>query len=322
MTLLGEALEAIYRSPWSFRTLRAVGTARGEQHRLWVARPDRSRAEEDRENGTAVIVRNRDRWWMWNPDHGGIHGNDEEVGLGHEGALMHLLDPTPLLGLARLEATGEAEVLGRRAVLVRAVPRSDEEIMEPGWYVGSDGIELAIDLERGIALRAGDTHLNEVAFDEDLDAGLFVLEFPQGEEPKESRTVPPRVLDLDEASAVVSFGVLVPSALPDGCRLVRCVVPGEGPPDGLHMVYVVDPGALHSIEISEGPRVAEEERGAWSDWRTLTREGEELLVREDVGESWYRAMVLLDRHGTTAVVSSDLSLETVIGLAKSLEPIG
>jgi outer membrane lipoprotein-sorting protein len=322
MTLLGEALEAIYRSRWSFRTLRVVGTARGEQHRLWVARPDRSRAEEEGQNGTAVIVRNRGRWWMWSPDHGGMFGSDEEVGLGHEGALMHLLDPTPLLGVARLNTMGETEVLGRRAVLVRAVPRSDEEVIEPGWYVGSDGIELAIDLERGVALRAGDTHLNEVTFDEELDPGLFVLEFPEGEQPKESRIVPPRVLDLDEASAVVSFGVLVPSALPDGCRLVRCVVPGEGPPDGVHFAYVVDPGALHNIEISEGPRVAEEERGAWSDWRTLTRDGDELLVREDVGESWYRAMVLLERHGTTAVVSSDLPLETVIGLARSLEPIG
>jgi hypothetical protein len=50
---------------------------------------------------------------MWNPDHGGMFGNDEEVGRGHEGALMHLLDPNALLGLARLEATGET-VTGRR----------------------------------------------------------------------------------------------------------------------------------------------------------------------------------------------------------------
>jgi hypothetical protein len=85
---------------------------------------------------------------------------------------------------------------------------------------------------------------------------------------------------------------------------------------------VVDPGALHSIEIFQGPRVAEEERRAWTDWRTLMRDGEELLVREDVGENWHRAMVLRERHGTTAVVSSDLPLETVIGLASSLEPIG
>ena len=49
---------------------------------------------------------------MWNPDHGGMFGTDEEVRLGHEGALMHLLDPNALLGLARLEATGET-VTGR-----------------------------------------------------------------------------------------------------------------------------------------------------------------------------------------------------------------
>jgi hypothetical protein len=321
VTLLGEALEAMYRSRWSFRTLRAAGVGRGERHRLWVARPDRSRAEEDREDGTAVIVRNHGRWWMWSPEHGGMFGNDEEVSLGHEGALMHLLDPTPLLGVALLEATRETHVLGRRAAVVPAFPRSAEEVIEPGWYIGSEGIELAIDLERGIALRAGDLHLDEVAFDEDLDTDLFVLEFPEGEQPKESRIAPPRVLDLDEASAAVSFRVLVPRALPNGSRLVRCLVPGEGPPDGLHIVYVVDPGALHTIEISQGPRVAEEERTAWSDWRTVMRDGDELLVREDVGESWYRAMVLLERHETTTVVSSDLPLETVIDLARSLEPI-
>jgi hypothetical protein len=320
VTLLGEALEAIYRSRWSFRTLRAAGVARGERHRLWVARPDRSRAEEDRGIGTAVIVRNQGRWWIWSPEHGGMFGN-EEVGLGHEGALKHLLDPTPLLGVTRLEATGEADVMGRPAVIVRAIPRSEEEVIEPGWQFGSDGIELAIDLERGVALRAGDVRLVDVAFDEDLDADLFVMEFPEGEEPKESRITPPRVLDLDEASAALSFTVLVPGELPQGSRLVRCVVPDEGPPDGLHMVYLIDPGALHSIEISQGPRVREEERTAWPDWRSLVRDGEDLLVREDIGEAWYRAMALLERHGTTAVVSSDLPLETVIGLARSLEPI-
>ncbi len=163
--------------------------------------------------------------------------------------------------------------------------------------------------------------MTEVVFDEDLGPDLFVLEFPEGEQPKESRIIPPRVLGLDEASTVVSFRVLVPTALPDGARLVRCTVPSEGPPDGLHMVYVVDPGALHSIEVSQGPRVAEE-RTAWTDWRSVPRDDDELRVREDVGESWYRAMVLLARHGTTAVVSSDLPLETVMGLARSLEPIG
>ena len=251
------------------RTLRAAGVARGERHRLWVARPDRSRAEEDRGTGTAVIVRNQGRWWMWSPDHGGMFGNDEEVQLGHEGWLMHLLDPTPLLGVARLEAMGEADAIGRPAVIVHAVPDPRRRSWSPAGSSVPMGIELAIDLERGVALRAGDVHLVDVAFDVDLDADLFAMEFPEGEEPKESRIAPPRVLDLDEASAALSFTVLVPGELPEGSRLVRCVVPGEGPPDGLHIVYVIDPGALHNIEISQGPRVAEEERTAWPDWRSL-----------------------------------------------------
>lgn len=321
VTLLGETLEAIYRSRWSFRAVRATGVARGERHRLWVGRPDRIRAEHNREEGSSVIVRAEGRWWMWHPDHGGMQGNDEEVGLGEEGALTHLLDPTPLLGIVRLEATGEADVLGRRAAVVRAVPRSVGEVSEPGWHVSLEGLELAIDLERGIALRAGDVRLTEVAFDEELDPGLFVLEFPSGEVPKEAVTIPPRVIDLSAASSLVPFTVLFPgSSLPEGSRLVRCTIPGEDPPDGLHLLYVVDPGALHTIGISQGPRVAAEERTAWADWRTVTRDGAEIWVREDETDTWYRAMALLERGGTAVVASSDLPLETVIAIARSLEP--
>jgi len=321
VTLLGDTLEAIYQSRWSFRTVRAIGVARGDGNRMWVGRPDRVRAEQDRGDGMSTIVRADGRWSMWRPDHGGMRGNDDEVSLGHEGALSHLLNPTPLLGVARLDVTGEAEVLGRRAAIVRAVPRSEEGMHEPGWHVPLEGLELVIDLERGIALKAGDVRLTEVSFDEDLDPGLFVLEFPSGEAPKEARMVPPLVIDLTEASSIVTFTILLPgSSLPEGSRLVRCSVPGEGPPDGLHLVYVVDPGALHTIEVSQGPRVATEELTAWTDWQTVSRDGVELQVREDKSETWYRAMALIERGGTTAVVSSDLPLENVIAIARSLEP--
>jgi hypothetical protein len=77
---------------------------------------------------------------MWNPDHGGMFGNDEEVRLGHEGALMHLLDPNEL-GLARLEATGET-VTGRPAAIVRAVPRSEDAVMEPGYPARENALAL------------------------------------------------------------------------------------------------------------------------------------------------------------------------------------
>ena len=122
---------------------------------------------------------------MWRPDHGGMQGNEEEVSLGNEGALTHLIDATPLLGIARLQAVEEVEVIGRRAAIVRAVPRSDEDVYEPGWHIPVAGMELAVDLERGIALRAADVALTRVSFDEDLEPALFVLEFPTGEPPPE-----------------------------------------------------------------------------------------------------------------------------------------
>lgn len=300
--------------------MRAVGVAEGDAHRLWVDRPDRLRAEHDGEGGTSSIVRSGPLWWMWHPDHGGMSGDDREVGLGHTGALTHLLDPTPLLGLARLEALGEDEVIGRRAIRLRAEPRTEDDVVEPGWYVIAEGLELAIDLERGIALSAGNVGLTEVVFDEDIPPETFVLEFPSGETPKESRIVPPRPVELSEASSLMHFTILLPRWLPDGARLVRSLVPGEEPTDGLHLGYVVDPGALHTIEISQGPRVTADEPTAWPDWRTTTRDGVDLQVREDLSESWHRAMVLLERRGTGALVSSDLPLESVVRIALSLEP--
>ena len=303
--------------------MRATGVAGDEARRLWVQRPDRLRAEHDRTDGTSTIVRAEGGWWMWRPDHGGMWGRDDEVSLGHEGALTHLLDPTPLLGIARLEAIDEAFVLGRRAALVIAVPRNGEEVFEPGWHVPRTGIELAIDLERGIALRAGDVRLTEVSFDEDLDAALFVLEFPPGNDaPRRSRDVPSRVVELSEASTIVDFTILVPGpVMPEGSHLVRCTLPGEDPADGLHLLYIVDPGAVSHIEVSQGPRVAAEELSAWPDWQSVSRDGERLLTREDDGESWHRAMALVERHGTAAVVRSDLPLETVIAIAASLVPV-
>lgn len=268
----------------------------------------------------STIVRSGPHWSMWHPDHGGMSGDDREVRLGHDGTLTHLLDPTPLLGVARLEALGEDEVIRRRAIQLRAEPRTEDDVVEPGWYVTAEGLDLAIDLERGIALRAGDVALTEVAFDEDIPPETFVLEFPSGEKPKESRIVPPRLLELSEASSLVRFTILLPRWLPTGARLVRCLVPGEEPPDGLHLGYVVDPGALHTIEISQGPRVTAEEPTAWPDWRTTTRDGVDLQVREDLSESWHRAMVVLERYGTGALVSSDLPLRSVIRIAFSLEP--
>ena len=323
MTLLGETLEAIYGSRRSFRTIHAAGVAHGEQHRLWVERPARLRAEHHREDGVSVIVRADGRWSMWRPDHGGMRGNDEEVSLGDEGALTHLLDPTPLLGVARMRAIDERDVLGRRAAVVKAVPRSDEDVFEPGWHIPADGLELAIDLERGIALRAGDVAMTEVSFDEHLDPGLFVLEFPAGEPPPEEvRAVTPHVVQLAEASSLVSFTILVPGdALPDGSHLVRCTMPGDDAADGVHLEYVVDPGAVHHFEVSQGPRVAAEEPTAWTDWRPLRRDGIDLMVREDQAASWHRAMALVERDGTAVVVSSDLPLETVIAIACSLEPV-
>ena len=210
---------------------------------------------------------------MWRPDHGGMQGNEEEVSLGNEGALTHLIDPTPLLGIARLRAVEDVEVIGRRAAILRAVPSIDEDVYEPGVAHpgGGHGTRRRPRARDRAARRRRGVDPGLVR--RDLDPAVFVLEFPAGEPPEEVRVATPRVVTLSEASSLVSFTILVPGdALPDGLHLVRCSLPGDDAAYGLHLAYVVDPGAVHHIEVSQGPEVAAEEPVAWSDWRALHRE--------------------------------------------------
>jgi len=319
---LGDALEAIYESRWSFQSLVGAGVANGGRRlRLWVVRPDRLRSEDETDDGALIIVHAGTGWWMSHPKHGSHAGNDDEATLGNRGALVDLLDPTPLLGLARLEVIGEEEVAGRAVIRMRATPRSGEEIHAPGWSIGPDGIEVAIDRDRGIALRAGSIRYTHMVFDADIPAETFSMEFPGGEIPKEARVLPPRPVSLEQAKDLVGFPILVPSALPEGSRLVRCVLPAEDPADGVHLSYVVDPGARSFVEVSVGPRVLAEEPSAWPDWRVVREGGVDLRVREDRGESWYRATALVERDRIGMVVSSALSLDAVVAMALSLEPL-
>ena len=328
MASLADVLVAMYGSGSSFRTLRATGVFMGrtaeEHHRLWVSRPDRIRWERERVDGTLRVVQNGDSWWLLDPTSGEIHTNrgDPNHHIDH-GPLVWLLDPLPLLGQTRLEVTGAAEVAGRAVALLRVHPRrAGAEVHMPGWSVGPDSLEVAIDVEHGIALRTRSadwiTEFTEVAFDVEIPEETFA-DFAGSRPLRSELPTRPREVSLEDVRTLARFRILLPGALPEGARFVRCMIPGEDPPDGVFLSYVVDPGARASVEIAQGPRVLEEEPSAWPDWRPKPTDGVDMLVREDRGGAWHRAMALVRWDDTAAVVSSGLPLDDVMAIALSLK---
>jgi hypothetical protein len=130
-----------------------------EPWRLWLAKPDKIRAEF--QVGTAVVtaVFVGDRWWSWgvgpgvrtnqgNPRHG--HG----VGPGEA-----LVETARLLDEADLTLQGRAEFLARPVHVVLAVPKpaAGAGRIGPALYglgVGAEECRLLVDVERGVVLRS------------------------------------------------------------------------------------------------------------------------------------------------------------------------
>jgi hypothetical protein len=91
--------------------------AENETHLLWVALPDLLRAEHEGEAGTSTIARSRHVWWLWHPSTARCQAMIA-CRARPDRSLIHLLDPTPLLGVPRLQALGELflELVGCKRV--------------------------------------------------------------------------------------------------------------------------------------------------------------------------------------------------------------
>lgn len=183
-------------------TASTVGSTETEAPwRLWVAKPDRARAEFALGAETLVVVVKGRQWWSWSPSLGERSGDPGfQTGLGPGMTLVHPSRLLPLLTSVRL--VGHREVAGREGISVSAEAaglRGDDEPSESVWDAmtavstggveselgfGASAYELVIDRGLGVLLRteallAGEPfrwcEVTELVVDEPMDADLFSL---------------------------------------------------------------------------------------------------------------------------------------------------
>jgi hypothetical protein len=316
MTTLGEVLELIHSSPARFRTARATGRTGDSSWRLWWAGNSRVRFERRRDEGGFVHVRAGPVWWMLDSD-GQAHTNDgdPEFGMGMEPE-FGLLHTRSLLASALLEVLGDEVVAGRSAVIIRATPRLGADYWRWWGFWGSDQpVEIPIDVERGVALGGFRFHVDEIAFDEEFGPDVFSRPFADTRRPVEGVPEPPRVMSLEEARRAAGFSIVIPRVLPDGARLVRCVVDRAAPPEWVGLSWAIDPGHLYTLHLRQGPAVtseAERFRG-----EEIVEQGVRLVAEPTEPQRALRRMFAETQTGWCEI-DSDLPLDTVAAIARSL----
>lgn len=312
MTALAEVLEAIHTSHQRFRSVLAAGVFKERTWDMWWAGPKHVRTEEDCDDGTRVIVQAGDRWWIREPNgEGHTNGGDPNHTVGF-GPGPELLRPRPLLGSTVLEYLRMATIAGRRAAVLQARPRVDGGNRR--WWGSGDPFEVAIDLERGIVLRADGIEMTKVAFDKDLEAAVFASPLAPGR-PVESSALP-RELPIEKALAIVGFPVRVPRSLPEGARLTRCLVAPNDPPGWIGLSWTFDPGGRYRLSIRQGPDVAEQAHR--SGGRIVTRDAIAFHVEEYRGLGFRTENVVVELEGAWFEISSDLPLEWILDIAMSI----
>lgn len=174
--------------------------------RLWLVPPGRGRAEFALGTEMLTVVVDGDRWWSWSPLLGPrAGGTSMKVAMGPG---LTLVEPRRLLPwLEGLTTVGRRNVAGREGIAVQARPvdpevrgRLQDEEIETMRGVsadlplcelgeGADDYELVVDSEIGVLLRSEARldrqafriiEVDELAFDESIDAGLLRLHPPHG----------------------------------------------------------------------------------------------------------------------------------------------
>ncbi|HEX8120717.1 MAG TPA: hypothetical protein VF549_05545 [Solirubrobacteraceae bacterium] len=304
-------------------------------HRLWLAPPDRAREEHD----DGFAVRRGALWWRYSPSEGAVSNEDDpEVTSSVGEGFAHLLDPGSLLGSIVLEPVGRGELRGREVVLATARPR-DRRDEDQGWTrhhlgFGADEWRLAVDVELGVlvrleSLRGGEpfsrSEILELEVGRPIDDEVFVFVPPPGEEvqpldfPRPHHSLAP-----DELAELAPFPVFLPDRVGADWEVDLHFQPGSArrqiePTAHLHLRS--DDG-LWNAAITQTASDAPEQRFDVLDeperWRTETRGGRELRVREP-SESWEIAVVRTEIDGTRIdVTSQTLGVERLAELAERL----
>ena len=290
----------------------ATGFSRGEQPVeievvLQLTRDGaRFRQQTEGSARTATTVCDGERTWTWDASTGAVVYDSAEMTTTES----DLLDPVGLVTGFQLEPLGATEVAGRRAVRVHAVPRSHEWRMS-ALGLGAEEIELAVDAECGVILRAEARHKGQafhvlevldIQFDGELPPETFVFEPPAGETVRLAGEVYRfDQLPIEEVAARASFAVWVPGGLAPSWRLHaihRPVSQRPALPESVHLLFFDD--ALHSFSIEE----AGERLLAW-------RVGEPRVVERDGVELRVLGGKPLEVHGERAGTHFRLSSDTL-----------
>jgi outer membrane lipoprotein-sorting protein len=316
MSSLGAVLELIHSSARRFHTARAVGRSADSTWRFWWAGDDRFRFERKRQAGGFVNVRAGAVWWVLDSEgQASTNRGDSNYGLGMQPELG-MLHPRSLLATAILEVLRNEQVAGRPAAIMRATPRSGADHWRWwGSWGASEPVEIAIDLERGVALDSLHYKVDEIAFDEEFAPEVFDRPYDNAH-PVEEIERPPREMSLEQSQRTAPFRLAIPRVLPDGARLVRCLVDPAEPPEWVGLSWAIDPGHSYTLHLRQGPAVAREaERFRREE---ITEQGMRLVAEEAEPERRLRRL-FARAHGGWCEIDSDLPIETLVAIAVSLE---
>jgi hypothetical protein len=301
---------------------------------LWLAQPDKTRAEFQGEDDTVTAVIVGETWWSWSASRGvTTNGGDPQSSHG-KGPGEALIDPASILPAVEFVVTGRATFIERPVVEVVASPTaiddndeesSDWRLATHGLGGGADEFALLVDAERGVLLRSearigGEPfrilEMEAVIYDEEFAPDVFSP--PAGQEIEPAWV--PRSVSLDELPHAVPFTVLVPEHPPFGVDDVDIFPPDRqhGVPEQVHIAFASsffgeDDRQFWLVESAEpfpGKRAVE--------WQ----KADDMRFGEDRDIDPPLRVVQLKRFDTHVEVRSYyLKMEELLGLARQLVPL-